>query len=125
MTSQALFYILIMFLACSRDPLIYAQTTSTEVGRPVPRTTDAIRTNATMYAWSSWELGVLAPRPAGEEWLYRNDIVCQGILLGYGEAEKKETSTQYRPHETSSKRYPRTWVLGSRLSRASAKIPRV
>ncbi|PZC83847.1 hypothetical protein B5X24_HaOG207004 [Helicoverpa armigera] len=54
MTSQALFYILIMFLACSRDPLIYAQTTSTEVGRPVPRTTDAIRTNATMYAWSSW-----------------------------------------------------------------------
>ncbi|XP_026742853.1 thrombospondin type-1 domain-containing protein 4-like [Trichoplusia ni] len=54
MMLQGLFYIFITFLACSRDPLTYAQTTSTEVGRPVQRTTEAIRTNTTMYAWSSW-----------------------------------------------------------------------
>ncbi|CAB3228798.1 unnamed protein product [Arctia plantaginis] len=39
---------------CSRDPLIYAQTTSTAVGRPVSRTTELLRSNVTVYAWSSW-----------------------------------------------------------------------
>ncbi|XP_059060914.1 thrombospondin type-1 domain-containing protein 4-like [Achroia grisella] len=50
-----LFFISIMlFAAYLQDTRINAQLTNTEVGRSVPRTTQAVRTNITMFAWSSW-----------------------------------------------------------------------
>ncbi|CAH2089524.1 unnamed protein product [Euphydryas editha] len=38
---------------CLRIPLTYAQNTSTEVGLPLPQSSET-RTNITIYAWSAW-----------------------------------------------------------------------
>ncbi|XP_037294999.1 ADAMTS-like protein 4 [Manduca sexta] len=49
-----LFIFIIILTACSKHSHIHAQSTTTEVGLPVARTTQGIRTNASIYAWSAW-----------------------------------------------------------------------
>lgn len=49
------FYVFVItFSVCLRNSQMNAQSTSTEIGRPISRTTDVLRTNTTLYAWSSW-----------------------------------------------------------------------
>ncbi|CAG5049251.1 unnamed protein product, partial [Parnassius apollo] len=50
-----LFHVFIIFITvCIREALITAQLTSTEVNPSMLKTTPAIQTNTTMYAWSTW-----------------------------------------------------------------------
>ncbi|CAH2042394.1 unnamed protein product, partial [Iphiclides podalirius] len=62
----ALFYLFMIFITvCISEPFTSAHLTSTEVGLPAHQTTQATRTNSTVYAWSAWGAWSACSRSCG------------------------------------------------------------